>query len=94
MKETVSASELRDAQEYTKGSMLLAAENTDNQMVRLAQGEINFGRHIPMASVVERIEAVRAQDIMDLATALCHNDPFVLTVLGPLSDKKAFQSLI
>ncbi len=92
--ETVHPSELRDAKEYTKGSMLLAAENTDNQMVRLAQGEINFGRHIPLADVVERIEAVRAEDILNLAADLFRNDPFVLTVLGPLSDKKGFASLI
>jgi predicted Zn-dependent peptidase len=92
--ETVSAAELCDAKEYTKGSMLLAAENTDNQMVRLAQGEINFGRHIPLATVVERIDAVQADDIMDLARTLFQNDPFVLTVLGPLTDKAAFQSIL
>ncbi|MDJ0853713.1 MAG: pitrilysin family protein [Desulfobacterales bacterium] len=92
--EPVSPAELRDAQEYTKGSMLLAAENTDNQMVRLAQGEINFGRHIPLADVVERIEAVSVEDIQDLATTLFQNDPFVLTVLGPLTDKDAFTTLV
>lgn len=92
--ETVSPAELRDAKEYTKGSMLLAAENTDNQMVRLAQGEINFGRHIPLKTVVERVETVQAEDITTLAQSLFRNDPFVLTVLGPLSDQEAFQSLI
>ena len=93
-RESVSSAELRDAQEYTKGSMLLAAENTDNQMVRLAQGEINFGRHIPLKTVVERVETVQAEDITTLAQSLFRNDPFVLTVLGPLSDQEAFQSLI
>ena len=92
--ELVGHSELRDAKEYTKGSMLLAAENTDNQMVRLAQGEINFGRHISLDAVVERIEAVRTDDLAELAKALFKNDPFVLTVLGPLTDKAVFQSLI
>ncbi|MGD8266575.1 MAG: pitrilysin family protein [Desulfobacterales bacterium] len=92
--ETVSATALRDAQEYTKGSMLLAAENTDNQMVRLAQGEINFGRHIPIAAVVERIEAVTAEDIAALAESLFRNDQLVLTVLGPVADKGAFQPLL
>ena len=92
--ELVGHSELRDAKEYNKGSMLLAAENTDNQMVRLAQGEINFGRHISLDAVVERIESVRADDLAELAKALFKNDPFVLTVLGPLTDKAVFQSLI
>jgi predicted Zn-dependent peptidase len=91
-KEPVRTAELHDAKEYTKGSMLLSAENTDNQMVRLAQGEINFGRHIPLATVVERIDAVRPDDIAELACDLFQNDPFVLTILGPLTDKEAFQS--
>ncbi|MBL0713368.1 MAG: insulinase family protein [Desulfosarcina sp.] len=92
--EMVQPTELRAAKEYTKGSMLLASENNDNQMVRLAQGEINFGRHIPLAAVVERIEAVKADDITALAGALFRNDQFVLTVLGPLSDRDAFQALV
>ncbi len=90
----VSPSELRDAKEFTKGNMLLASESTDNQMVRLAQGEINFKRYIPLREAVDHIETVTAEDIQMLAGRLFGNDQLVLTVLGPLSDDAQFKNVI
>jgi predicted Zn-dependent peptidase len=83
--------ELQDAKEFTKGNMLLASESTDNQMVRLAQGEINFERYVPLEEVVSHIEAVTAETIQSLAEKLFRDDKMVLTVLGPLSDDLPFQ---
>ena len=86
--------ELQDAKEFTKGNMLLASESTDNQMVRLAQGEINFGRYIPLEEVVDHIEMVAAEEIQALAATLFQADKLVLTVLGPLSSAGPFQDAI
>lgn len=86
--------ELQDAKEFTKGNMLLASESTDNQMVRLAQGEINFGRYIPLEEVVDHIERVTAEEIQTLAATLFQDDKLVLTVLGPLSGVGPFQDAI
>ena len=54
----ISADELHDAKEYTKGNLYLASESADNQMVRLAQNEIYFDTYIPLKSVIEKVEAV------------------------------------
>ena len=86
--------ELQDAKEFTKGNMLLASESTDNQMVRLAQGEINFQRYIPLGEVVQHIESVTSEDIQGLAEKLFEDDKLVLTVLGPLSDDAPFQKAL
>ena len=86
--------ELRDAKEFTKGNMLLASESTDNQMVRLAQGEINYQRYIPMEEVVDHIDAVTAEDIQAIADKLFQEDQMVLTVLGPLSGAASFKEAI
>jgi predicted Zn-dependent peptidase len=86
--------ELQDAKEFTKGNMLLASESTDNQMVRLAQGEINFERYVPLEEVVDHIEAVTAEMIQSLAEKLFRDDKMVLTVLGPLSNDAPFQEAI
>lgn len=86
--------ELQDAKEFTKGNMLLASESTDNQMVRLAQGEINFKRYVPLQEVVNHIEAVTAETIQALAEKLFQDDKMVLTVLGPLSNDAPFQEAI
>lgn len=81
----VAEDELRDAKEFTKGSLLLSSESVDNQMVRLAQNEIHFHQFIPVSDVLERIEAVSADQIQDLAQTLFKPDRFTFTSLGPIS---------
>jgi predicted Zn-dependent peptidase len=82
---SVSADELRDAKEFTKGSLLLSSESVDNQMVRLAQNEIHFQKFIPVEDVVARIEAVKAEDVQSLAKALFQPDFFTLNSLGSMT---------
>jgi len=84
--EPVGTDELADAREFIKGNLLLAAESNDNQMVRLAQNEINFGKYIPVSDVVAQIEAVTAADIQTLAVELFGDQRFSLTLLGPLKE--------
>ena len=92
--EAVDASELNGAIEYTKGSLLLASESTDNQMVRTAQNEIHFGRHIPLREVLEKVEAVTPEEILDLAQQLFGSHQMGLTMLGPVRDQKAFEEIL
>jgi predicted Zn-dependent peptidase len=82
----VSAAELQDAKDYTKGCLLLAAESTDNQMARIAQSELLFERCIPLETILERLQAVTAEDLLALANALFTLDQTSLTVLGPPLD--------
>lgn len=86
--------ELCDAKEFTKGNMLLASESTDNQMVRLAQGEINYQRYVPLEEVVDHIDAVTAEDIQALADSLFQENQMVLSILGPLSGTTPFKEAI
>ncbi|MGE0086622.1 MAG: M16 family metallopeptidase [Desulfococcaceae bacterium] len=90
----VDTSELRDAGEYTKGSLMLAAESVDNQMVRLAQNEIHLGCHQSLEEIIAEMEAVTAEDIMGLAQELYRSDPMTITLLGPVSDPALFEDLL
>jgi predicted Zn-dependent peptidase len=53
-------------------------------MMRLAQNEIYAGRFIPMDEVIERIDAVRAGEIQDLAAELLDPARLAMTALGPV----------
>ena len=93
--ETVESSELTGAIEYTKGSLLLASESADNQMVRSAQNEIHFGDDIALQKIIEKVEAVTADEIQDLANELFNRNQMTLTSLGPLdADKKEFEEIL
>jgi predicted Zn-dependent peptidase len=88
-RQPVDAAELEGAKEYTKGSLLLASESADNQMVRIAQNEIHFQADIPLETVIQRIESVGREDLLQLAAELFRPDQMVLTLLGPVETAKA-----
>ena len=93
--EPVESSELNGAMEYTKGSLLLASESVDNQMVRSAQNEIHFGDDIALQTIIEKVEAITANEIQDLANDLFNRNQMTLTSLGPLdADKKEFEAVL
>ena len=92
--EPVDAETLAEAKEYTRASLLLSTESNENQMVRLAQNEIHFGRYTPTGEILERIDRVSADDIRDLAQTLFRSDEMALTVLGPAGDRKAIEDAL
>ena len=95
IKVPVDAAELKGAMEYTKGSLLLASESADNQMVRSAQNELHFGEDITLQTIIENIEAVSADEIRDLANALFSLDQMALTLLGPVDgDRQQFEEIL
>ena len=73
---------------------MLAIENVDSQMVRLAQNEIHFGRNVPIAEIVESIDAVTPDEVLELACHVCQQDQLALTVLGPLTDAPEIERLV
>jgi predicted Zn-dependent peptidase len=91
--EAVAEEELRDAKEFIRGNLHLASESVDNQMVRLAQNEIYFGRHIPLAETLDHFDRVSPKEIMALATRLFAPEQLSLTVLGPEMDESAISTL-
>jgi predicted Zn-dependent peptidase len=91
----VEAAELQGAIEYSKGSLLLASESADNQMVRIAQNEIHFQADIPLETVIQKIESVGPEDLLQLAGDLLQPDRMVLTLLGPVeTDAAAFEECL
>ena len=90
----VDPNELQDAKEHTKGSLMLASESNDNQMVRLAQNETHFGRFIPLEEIANNIESVTQDDILHLAESIFQKRQFALTLLGPVADEKVYDEIL
>ena len=90
----IDASELRGAKEFLKGNLLLASESVDNQMARLAQNEIHYGRYVPLQDILDKIESVSEDDVLDLARTFFQDRHTVLTRLGPVTDKSTYENLL
>ncbi|CAM05096.1 putative Zn-dependent peptidase [Saccharopolyspora erythraea NRRL 2338] len=65
-----------------RGGLVLGLEDTASRMTRIGKSELNYGRHLSVAQTLERIDAVTAQDVAELAAELLQR-PLTTAVVGP-----------
>jgi len=84
----ISDEELRRTKEQLKGSLMLSLESTTARMSNLARQEMYFDRFFGLDEIIERIEAVTADELVGLAGEFFHADQIAVTVLGNLEGMK------
>ncbi|HEX2030185.1 MAG TPA: pitrilysin family protein [Actinomycetota bacterium] len=84
----ITGAELDRAKEHMKGSMVLSLEETSGRMSRLGKSELAHGEILTLDDVLERVDAVTADDCRDIAEAVLAR-PRALSVIGPF-DEDAF----
>ena len=82
----VDAAELRLAKEHIKGSLTLSLESTSSRMIRLGRSEFSLGRQLTTEEIEEKVEAVNASEIQELAQELLSEENLGLCVLGPVDE--------
>jgi len=79
--------ELQMAKEQLKGNLLLACENIDNRMSRLAKSEIYFEKFISLDEIIDGIKRVTPEEVVQVAEDVFNEDFLSLVVLGPVKEK-------
>ncbi len=79
----VSPAELQAAQDYSRASFYLGAEDSDNRMMRLAKNEINFGHYISYEEIINHLQAVSPENITAMALEWLNLDQWQIVCLGP-----------
>lgn len=90
--EDIPADELNTARQQLKGNLLLGLESTSNRMNQLARNEIYFGRQVPIPEITERIDAVTAGAVRELAGAIFDQSRMALTVIGPMEEESVLDA--
>jgi predicted Zn-dependent peptidase len=80
----LSDDDLRNAKEQLKGGLVLGLENTSNRMNRLAKHEFLADRHISIDETIAGIDAVKADEIIEIARIIFHGNRFSGISLGPV----------
>ena len=80
----VPEEELRRAKDHLKGSLMLSLESTSSRMSNLARQVMYFPRFFSLDELVERIEAVTAEQVRQIAQTFFEPKQIALTVLGNL----------
>jgi predicted Zn-dependent peptidase len=86
--EPVAEDELRRAKDQLKGSLMLSLESSTARMSNLARQEMYFDRFYGMDQLIEKIEAVTAEDLKQLADEFFRTESIAVTVLGNLNGLK------
>ncbi len=86
--ELVPEEELRRAKDQLKGSLMLSLESSTARMSNLARQSMYFDRFYSMDELIEKIEAVKAEDLQRLANEFFQTESIAVTVLGNLDGLK------
>ena len=86
--ESVSEEEMRRAKAQLKGSLMLSLESSTARMSNLARQEMYFDRFLNLDEIIQRIEAVTAGELVQLANEFFNPEQIAVTVLGNLNGLK------
>jgi len=93
LKETPLAhEELHRAKEQVKGNILLGLESSGSRMSNLARQEMYFHHFFSVEDVLERLDAVTADEVQAMAQKLFISERIAVTLLGRLDGLKLNRS--
>jgi predicted Zn-dependent peptidase len=81
----LTSDELDRAKSHMKGSLALSQEDTGGRMTRLGKSEIGHGEILSIDEIIERIDAVTAEDAREVAQTVLTR-PRAVTVIGPFRE--------
>ncbi|MHB0915936.1 MAG: M16 family metallopeptidase [Thermoleophilia bacterium] len=92
IEDRVDEEELHRAKQSAKGRILLGLETTHSRMYRLGRLTVTGAEIKTIDEIIERVEAVTADDIQGLAQRLYQPDSLSAVAIGP--DEKVFEKAL
>jgi predicted Zn-dependent peptidase len=89
----ITAAELNRARAQLKAGLLMSLESTGSRCEQLARQWQIFGRIIPAAETVRKIESVTEADIRNVATKIFRERPTIATI-GPIGQVPKLSAII
>src|SRR5215831_8005516 len=80
----IPAEELRRAKDQLKGSLMLSLESSASRMSNLARQQMYFERFFSLDEIIAQIEAVTAEELLEMSNQLFQRDKIAVTALGNL----------
>lgn len=80
--EGFSDDEVARAKGQLRGNLVLGLEDTSSRMSRIGKGELSYARYLTVEETLERIDAVTADEVAELASVLLAR-PVATALVGP-----------
>ncbi len=84
---SITAEDILTAKNQLRGNLILAMENSDSRMNRLAKDEYYFKRHVPVDEILDQLEAVTAAQLTEYAEEMLNRGLFSIIALGPIDQQ-------
>lgn len=94
LSEPVPTPELKKAQEFLKGKMVLRLEDSEEYAHLLGKYELLYSKVKTPEEVMKMVDKVTAKDLMAVAQELFKEDKLRLAVIGPYEDEERFAKLL
>ncbi len=94
IKSGVPEEELSKAKEFAKGRLLLRMEDTRAVAAWAGSQQMLYGEVRTVDEVVERVDAITAEDAVDAAKTYLPTDKLMLAVVGPYRSDRRFQTML
>ncbi len=94
VQEPISGPELERARAYTRGRLQLRMEETGAVAAWLGTGESLLPRILSVEEVLARLDAVTADEVLEVARRYTRPDQARLAVLGPFRSRRAFERML
>lgn len=94
LEEPIPAAELKKAQEFFKGKMVLRLEDSEEYAHLLGKYELLYGKSHTPEEIMKEIDGVKAEDLSRVAREIFKQDALRLAVIGPYEDEERFAKLL
>ena len=81
--------ELERAKEQVKAGLAMAMESTSFRATRAAMSEVYWGRHVPAAEVLAKVDAVTRQETEQVTSEILDPDALAYAAVGPFDEEGA-----
>lgn len=93
-KDGVGDNELQRAKDHLTGQLFLSLESSDEWATFYGGQEILTKEILSPQEVAEKIQAVKAEEIAEIANDIFKNSKLNLALIGPFEDKAKFESIL
>ncbi|MBN2354474.1 insulinase family protein [candidate division KSB1 bacterium] len=83
-KQSIRTEELERVKSQARGNILLGLESSGRRMHRIAETEIQQGKHLSITELVHRVEKVTPGDLTELAREFLNEDKMIRVNISPL----------
>lgn len=87
-RKVVTAGEFKRAKQFYLGQLMLALEDTLDQMLWIGESTITLDRICSLEQVIREVDKVTSQDILEVAQHVFSENKMSLALIGPFKEKE------